>query len=151
MHAAIGELARRRPNQKIIVRPHPGEDLKRWEGTFDRCRNVTIVREGSHVPWTLACRLLLHTSCTTGFEARVAGKTALSLVPRPSWISDSILSNRANAVFADPAAFVDAAEAVLEGREAAAPDLAAAERYVWNCHANDATARIADLLAEGLS
>jgi len=151
MYAAIAELARRRPAQKIVVRPHPGEDLRRWNGAFAQCRNVTILREGSHVPWTLACRLLLHTSCTTGFEARVAGRTALSLVPRPSWVSDSLLSNRVNAVFADARALVDAAEAALDGRPAASPDLAEAERYVWNCGDSDATTRIADLLAEDLS
>ena len=84
MHTAIRELARRRPKQHIIVRPHPGEDLKRWDGLFGECPNVKVIREGAHLPWTMACRLLLHTSCTTGFEAQVAGKVAFSLVHEPA-------------------------------------------------------------------
>ena len=40
MHTAIRELARRRPQQRIVVRPHPGEDLKRWDGLFGECPNV---------------------------------------------------------------------------------------------------------------
>ncbi len=152
MYAAIRELARRRLKQRIIVRPHPGEDLKKWNGLFAEYPNVTIVREGAHIPWTLACRVLLHTSCTTGFEAQVAGKVALSLVPRPSWITASIISNQVNPTFDDPIEFISAAEKIIDGGAAPAAKPAATppEHYVWNCAANNATQRIADLLLEGL-
>ena len=152
MHTAIRELARRRPKQSIIVRPHPGEDLKRWDGLFAEYPNVSIIREGAHIPWTLACRVLLHTSCTTGFEAQVAGKAALSLVPRPSWITASLLSNQVNATFDDPIEFVAAAEKILDGGAAPSPKPAAKppEYYIWNCGAHNATQRIADLLVQGL-
>lgn len=152
MHAAIRELARRRPRQTIIVRPHPGEDLAGWNGVFPGAENVKVVREGSHVPWTLACRALVHSSCTTGFEAHVAGKPALSLAPSRGWNSDSLLSNQVNPVFTDPRALVDALEGVLDG--GAAPDPSPgqrpAEHYVWNYRDNDGTRRIAGLLVEGL-
>ena len=152
MHAAIRELARRRPKQRIIVRPHPGEDLKRWDGLFADHPNVSIIREGAHIPWTLACRVLLHTSCTTGFEAQVAGKPALSLVPRPSWITASLISNQVNPTFADPIEFVSAAETLIDGGVVPSPKPAASppEHYIWNCGAHNATQRIADLLLDGL-
>jgi surface carbohydrate biosynthesis protein len=152
MHAAIRELARRRPQQKVIVRPHPGEDLAGWNGVFPGAANVQIVREGSHVPWTLACRALVHSSCTTGFEAHVAGKPALSLAPVRGWNSDSLLSNQVNPVFTDPRALVDALEAILDGgaAPAPAPGPRPAEHYVWNYQDHDGTRRIAELLAEGL-
>jgi surface carbohydrate biosynthesis protein len=152
MLAAIRELARRRPAQKIVVRPHPAEDLACWDGVFAGLPNVAIVREGSHVPWTLACRVLLHTSCTTGFEAYVAGKAALSLVPKSGWLSDCLLSDRVNPVFSDPQEFVAAAEKILDGGDApaAAPARVPAENYVWNCGANNGSRRIAELLTEGL-
>ena len=152
MHAAIRELAKRRPAQKIVVRPHPGEDLAGWAGVFAGAPNVLIAREGSHVPWTLACRLLLHSSCTTGFEAHVAGQPAFSLVPRSGWNSSSLFSNRVNPVFASPGALVDAAERVLDGAAApaAAPGPHPPEHYVWNIGEHDGTRRIADLLAEGM-
>lgn len=152
MHGAIRELARRRPAQKIIVRPHPGEDLAGWTGVFADAPNVQIVREGSHVPWTLACRLLLHSSCTTGFEAHIAGQTALSLVPRRGWNSDSLLSNRVNPVFADPAELVAAVERVLDGAAppAARPATPAPEHFVWNYRENDGALRTAELVCEQL-
>ncbi len=152
MHTAIRELARRRPKQHIIVRPHPGEELKRWDGLFDEYPNVKVIREGAHLPWTMASRLLLHTSCTTGFEAQVAGKVAFSLVPRTSWVASSLLSNKVNPTFSDPLAMVTAAEAVLDGKPAPSPQPHAPppEHYVWNYASNSATDRIADLLLENL-
>ena len=152
MHTAIRELARRRPKQHIIVRPHPGEELKRWDGLFDEYPNVKVIREGAHLPWTMASRLLLHTSCTTGFEAQVAGKVAFSLVPRTSWVASSLLSNKVNPTFSDPLAMVTAAEAVLDGKPAPSPQPQAPppEHYVWNYASNSATDRIADLLLENL-
>ena len=152
MHIAIRELARRRPQQHIIVRPHPGEDLKRWDGLFAEHPSVKIVREGPHIPWTMACRLLLHTSCTTGFEAQVAGKVAFSLVPRSSWITTSLISNHVNPTFADPLAMVLAVEAVIDGGTAPLPkpNATSPEYYVWNYASNHATNRIADLLVEDL-
>ena len=152
MHVAIRELARRRPQQRIVVRPHPGEDLRKWDGLFSEHPNVAVIREGPHMPWTLASELLLHTSCTTGFEAYVAGKTALSLTPRPSWITSSLISNHVNPTFEDPLALVAAAEAILDGGQAPEPASSAewAEQYVWNCRDRDATPRVADCLTEGM-
>ena len=153
MHIAIRELARRRPHQQIIVRPHPGEELKRWDGLFAEYPNVKIIREGAHIPWTMACQLLLHTSCTTGFEAQVAGKVALSLVPRPSWITASLISNHVNPTFSDPLAMVSAVAAILDGGAAppsSPPHGAPPEYYVLNYGGGNATNRIAELLVEGL-
>jgi surface carbohydrate biosynthesis protein len=155
MLTAIKELSRRRPALKIVVRPHPGEGLQHWAGVFDGFPNVAIVREGPHVPWTLAARLLLHTSCTTGFEARVAGKMAMSLVAKPSWLSESYISNRLNPVFSDPIALVDAAEAYLDRGEApplSPSHLSASEaaHYVWNMGNKNSTQRLSTLLTKDL-
>jgi len=153
MHIAIRELARRRPEQRIVIRPHPGEDLRKWDGLFSEHPNVVVLREGPHIPWTMACQLLLHTSCTTGFEAYVAGKTALSLTPRQSWITSSLISNHVNPTFTDPLALVAAAETILDGGPAPSPTPLGmpADHYVWNCGEHDATPRVADILIEGLS
>jgi surface carbohydrate biosynthesis protein len=150
---AIKELSRRRPQQRIVVRPHPGEALERWNGIFDGYPNVAIVREGAHVPWTLGCRMLLHTSCTTGFEAHAAGKMAMSLVPNPNWISDSFISNHLNPLFTDPIKMVDAAETYLDGGEVPVKgrlSLAEATHYIWNIGENTGVQRIADLLLTDL-
>lgn len=150
MLAAIRELARRRPKQRIVIRPHPGEDLGGWAKLFPDSRNVAIVREGSHVPWTLACRALIHSSCTTGFEAHVAGQAALSLAPVRGWNSASLFSNQVNPVFTSPVELVDALEQVLDGGNPPSAKAGAMppEHYVWNYGGHDGTQRIADLLAE---
>jgi hypothetical protein len=152
MLAAIKELCRRRPNQKIVVRPHPGEALRYWDGVFDEYPNVAVVREGSHVPWTLACKALMHTSCTTGFEAHVADTPTFSLVMLPSWITRSFISNLLNPVFDDPIKMVDAVEAYLnEGKRVAGKlNTADAERYVFNIGGKSGVDRLAEALTQDL-
>jgi surface carbohydrate biosynthesis protein len=150
--AAIQRLAGKRPKQQIVVRPHPAEDLKRWNGAFPGCANIVVVRDGPHVPWTLASSVLLHTSCTTGFEAYVGGKVALSLVPRTAMISTSMISNYVNHTYEKADDLVAAAEQVLNG---SAPDpkkldTAKLESYVWNFGQNSAIERIAGHLMEEL-
>jgi surface carbohydrate biosynthesis protein len=153
MIAAIKDLCGRRPDLNVVVRPHPAESLEHWAGVFDSCPKVSIVREGPHVPWTLGCELLLHTSCTTGFEAYVAGKTALSLVVKPNWISQSFIANRLNPLFTDEVKLIDAAVAYLDRGEITASAIltpAEAERYVWNIGQKNAAHRIASLLTADL-
>jgi surface carbohydrate biosynthesis protein len=153
MITAIKDLSRRRSDLNIVIRPHPAEELERWRGVFDGFPKVSIVRDGPHVPWTLACRLLLHTSCTTGFEAHVAGKAAFSLVVKPNWISRSFISNHLNPLFTDVAKLVDASEAYLaRGEIDTLPTLttAEAEHYVWNIGERNAANRIATLLTKDL-
>ncbi len=152
MLAAIKELCRRRPNQRIVVRPHPGEAMRYWDGVFDDYPNVAVVREGSHVPWTLACKLLMHTSCTTGFEAHVADTPTFSLVMLPSWITESFISNLLNPVFDDPIKMVDAVEAYLNDGKRVAGKLTTADaaRYVFNIGGRSGVDRLAQALTKGL-
>jgi surface carbohydrate biosynthesis protein len=84
--------------KNFIIRPHPGEDLDKVANEYQGIKNIKIIREGSHVPYTLGSDLLIHTSCTTGLEAFLANKTAVSLVPKSIWYSDQILSNLVNKV-----------------------------------------------------
>src|SRR6185437_6710777 len=83
--------------------------------------NVKVIHEGPHVPWTLGCELLLHTSCTTGLEAAIAGKQAASLVTMDTWASRAFLSNKVNPVFSSVDAFVENTHNLLTGRPAIAP------------------------------
>jgi hypothetical protein len=107
------------------------------------------------VPWTLACKMLLHTSCTTGFEAAVAGKMSMSLVPLQSWLTESFISNRLNPVFADPIAMVDAVEAYLDHGQtpAAGPSHLSpgeAADFVWNISDKNSAQRLSALLTKDL-
>ncbi len=153
MTAAIRELSRRQSRQRIVVRPHPGENLTTWVSTLSDLPNVSVVREGSHVPWTLACKALMHTSCTTGFEAYVARRPAFSLVPGEGWTSRSLLCNKTNPVFNNASDLVSAIEGVLgDGPQLESfQPIEGIDRYVWNAGERIGYRRIAELFASVLS
>jgi len=151
--AAIRELSKRRPRQRIVVRPHPGENPATWVTALSDLTNVSVIREGSHVPWTLACKALMHTSCTTGFEAYIARKPAFSLVTGEGWTSRSLLCNKTNPVFANPSDLVSALEAVIdEGPQPRSfQSIEGIDKYVWNVGERTGYRRIAEILASVIS
>jgi len=61
----------------IIVRPHYAEDFGAWHDALNGMKNITVINEGSISAWLLASEGLLHSGCTTAFEARLMNiKTA---------------------------------------------------------------------------
>jgi surface carbohydrate biosynthesis protein len=64
---------------RVIIRPHPSENIDKWRWAYRDHQRVSIIREGDHLPWTAGARLLLHTGCTTGVEAMLLGTPALCL------------------------------------------------------------------------
>jgi len=80
----------------LIIRPHPAERFETWVETFGSAPNIKIIQEGSHIPWILASDLLLHTGCTTGLEAQVAGHPTISLRPGSSRARFFHMSNMTN-------------------------------------------------------
>lgn len=83
-------------DRTIIVRPHPSENIAAWQSAYDGVPGIKIVHEGGHMPWILASDILVHTGCTTGLEAQVAGHPAISIRPGTSRWRDFYISNRAN-------------------------------------------------------
>lgn len=69
----VHQLADAFPSLRIVVRPHPSEDQQFYRTVFTDVPNVSVVHEGSVVPWLLASRALIHDGCTTGIEAALAG------------------------------------------------------------------------------
>ena len=94
LEAAVAELLNR--GQKVILRPHPGENLDYWINKYRGCQGISVIREGSHVPWTLAAEALLHGGCTTGFEAAIAAVPAFSVSMSGNPYADMLISNRVN-------------------------------------------------------
>jgi surface carbohydrate biosynthesis protein len=64
---------------KLIIRPHPAENIAKWREAYRGVENVSIIREGDHGPWTLGAKLMIHTGCTTGLEAALLGTSVLCL------------------------------------------------------------------------
>src|SRR5262245_26863821 len=74
-------IARRFPNHRIVLRPHPSEVVENWRSWLADCPQVEIVREGAAVPWILAAQVLIHTNCTTGVEALALDRPSICVVP----------------------------------------------------------------------
>jgi surface carbohydrate biosynthesis protein len=117
----------------VVVRPHPSESLQRVVDQYAHVPNVRVIHQGSHVPWTLAADILIHTSCTTGMEAAIAGKTSVSLVTSENWISKAFLTNRVNPIYQTVDALVADVKGFLAGQNTIAmPDLKAFESIIHN-------------------
>jgi surface carbohydrate biosynthesis protein len=78
---AIERLSRDFPNLNIVVRPHPSERHATYREQFQECNNVMVEHWGNVHPWILASKLVLHNSCTTGIEAVMAGRPAVTYRP----------------------------------------------------------------------
>ena len=72
----------RRVSKKIIVRPHPEEDLRRYEEDFKDMDNIQVIYSGSVVPWLLAADDVIHPDCTTAIETSFLGKLPISFMPK---------------------------------------------------------------------
>jgi surface carbohydrate biosynthesis protein len=102
IHALIRQLVPHLGDHTIIVRPHPSERLDEWKRLYADHPRVRIIHEGNHMAWILASRVMVHTGCTTGLEAQVAGHPTLSVRAGTSRWRGFYLSNLVN-VTADTA------------------------------------------------
>jgi surface carbohydrate biosynthesis protein len=101
------------PGLKIVLRPHPSEDDRRWHALANNAANLTVVTDTETVPWLLAAKCLVQTGCTTGVEAAVLGIPSIGLTvgTEDNSFSGYRLSNRVNPLFT---AIPRAIEAVRE-------------------------------------
>jgi surface carbohydrate biosynthesis protein len=75
------EIARNYPHHTLILRPHPSENLNFYKCAFASFQNVTVTREDSVIPWIRSAEVVVHSNCTTGIEAVLAGRPVLNLLP----------------------------------------------------------------------
>ena len=71
-------------DRKIIVRPHPSENINEWKRLLVNHSNIMVVYNENVAPWILASDMVIHSSCTTGLEAFLLGKPVISYVPDPN-------------------------------------------------------------------
>lgn len=69
------------PEVKIVVRPHPIEDLHGWKKLIGNYPNVLVLREGSVSSWIRNSFLVIHNGCTSGLEAATARVPCLAYKP----------------------------------------------------------------------
>ncbi len=78
----LPDIAQRFPENTIIIRPHPSENHSLWKTTAAKIKNIEVIHEGSVLPWLLAAGTMIHNGCTTGLEAFLLGRPAISFEPK---------------------------------------------------------------------
>ncbi len=69
-------------DQRIIIRPHPEEDINYYKKAFQGINNIKVIYKGSVVAWLLAADHIIHSDCTTAVEASFLGKLPISYMPK---------------------------------------------------------------------
>ena len=102
-------------NPSLVLRPHPQENLEFWQELYEGDPLVSVVREGHHLSWTQSAECLVHTSCTTGLEAFILGRPAVSLRSMaPDWDA-RMVSNMVSKVADNAEVAVDLVARALDG------------------------------------
>jgi surface carbohydrate biosynthesis protein len=78
---AVRALSARFPEQRIVVRPHPIERTETYSEALGACPNVSVICEGSVHEWIADAKLVMYYDCTSGIEAMMFGKPAISYCP----------------------------------------------------------------------
>lgn len=91
--AMVAHLSEEFPQYTIVVRPHPSEDLEKWQQDTKPFANVRVVHSGNVVPWLIAAEVVIHNNCTTGVEAYIGGTPVVAYRPVKSDKFDLSLSN----------------------------------------------------------
>ena len=69
------------PDHKVVIRPHPSEDIGFWREVAARHRRLEVHDRGLATPWILASDCLIHHGCTTGIEAELTGSPHIMYAP----------------------------------------------------------------------
>lgn len=78
---AIIRLVDNHTDINFIFRPHPNEDVRKWRGVFPTRANFFIEYEGTVTEYILGCNAMIHSGCTSAFEAYFYDKPCLAYVP----------------------------------------------------------------------
>jgi len=115
----IESVAKARPDTHFVVRPHPTESVGAWEHILgNRCANVTVEKKGSTHDFLVDAQGIIHSGCTTGFEAFFSQVPCISYCFAPDdggYRSASALVNRLGIVTTNPAQVCAAIDSLKPG------------------------------------
>ena len=80
-------------NINFIFRPHPNEEIYKWTKILPKRKNLYIEYEGSVTEYIMASNVILHSGCTSAFEAYFYKKPCIAHVPRKNKKWDSWQAN----------------------------------------------------------
>ncbi|HUF57540.1 MAG TPA: surface carbohydrate biosynthesis protein [Thermohalobaculum sp.] len=147
----VPALARRFPERKLILRPHPSESPDVWREALAGAPNAEVVHEGNVAAWLMAAAALVHNGCTTAVESFLLDRPAVAYRPVVADAFDHPLPNGLSVEARDLAALMarvaDALALDDAGREAVlAPRRPLARRHIASAEGPPACERILDAL-----
>ena len=78
----VDDLNKNLPNQKIIIRPHPVENIDIWNEYFKNKKNVKIITDKqSTCSWIIASQMMVSCNCTTLAESYFLKKISINFMP----------------------------------------------------------------------
>ena len=79
---SIFYFLKKNPKFKLIIRPHPADQLyKDWK-VFEQFENVKVVNKYDIVPWILSSKGLIHRGCSTSIDAFFLNKPIYYFLPK---------------------------------------------------------------------
>lgn len=87
-------LSKNFSSHTIVVRPHPSENHAPWVEKAKGLSNVKVIFEGNVNEWLIAADVMIHNNCTTGIEAFLLERPAISYRPFKDEIVEHQLPNQ---------------------------------------------------------
>lgn len=91
--------AKLQPEEKIVIRPHPSEDIHAWRKILSEDSQVAIIRRGDVTPWMIAAEGILTFGSTTAIQALVMGKKTVQYkLKKQLGVTDSLAFSKVKSV-----------------------------------------------------
>lgn len=133
---------------KIIVRPHPAENHDTNRKIFHDFKNVVIHHEGCVIPWLKASEVMIHNGCTTGVEAVILNKAAVTYRPIKNDLIETFLPSFVSHEAFTLSDLVSIVASYLDGKQIFDDKKNSKEMnyYIANLRNSNAVDKIIDLL-----
>ncbi len=77
----IQNLSKKNIDFRIILRPHPAENIDKWKELTNNLENVIVTNEKPIGYWIHQSDVVIHTGCTTALEAFIMDKPVITFKP----------------------------------------------------------------------
>ena len=75
-------IAQSLPDEQIIIRPHPGEDVEIYKTLTKKIKNISVIISGGVESWIRMSKVLIHNGCSTAIQAIIAEKKVITYLPK---------------------------------------------------------------------
>lgn len=69
------------PNEQIIIRPHPGENIEIYLLLTKNIKNISVINNGGVESWIRMSKVMIHNGCSTAIQAMIAEKKVITFLP----------------------------------------------------------------------